>query len=421
MSRLSRRHFLLSSAAVSTAAVASSCAAGDPAADAPSQPPAEEIGQQTVAFDGPHQAGIATPAQATANIVGFQLKEGVGKTELTNLLRLWTADARALCAGNTPLGSLEPELAAQPAHLTITCGLGSGAFQAAGITAPSWLRDIRPFSRDQLSEQWGQTDLVLQICSDDPLSTAHAYRHMVRSGASYARVQWLQQGFLNAAGVSAPGASPGSGSHRNLFGQLDGSVNPRSEADFAEQVWLPESAGAPFAGGTVMVIRRIRMDVDTWEMLDRPSREASVGRRLDNGAPLSGGAELDEADFQATNAFGLPIIDPNSHMARAQPPADQPHQRLLRRPYNFELPPDYALSEETGTEQLSQAGQIFICFQQDPTQQFEPIQARLDEADLLNQWITHIGSAVYFIPPGTAAPGSAGTDADEFWAQRLLS
>ena len=35
-----------------------------------------------------------------------------------------------------------------------------------------------------------------------------------------------------------------------------------------------------------MVVRRIRMNVDTWEKLDRSSRENAVGRKLDTGAPL---------------------------------------------------------------------------------------------------------------------------------------
>lgn len=362
-------------------------------------PDAEE--PKVVAFDGPHQAGIATPEQAHLNLVAFNLREGVDRQDLRRLLTLWTQDARRLCAGETPRGSLEPELTAHPDNLTITCGLGPGAFDRTGLEdrRPAWLAPIPEFSRDRLEERWGQTDLVVQICSDDPLTAAHAMRNMVRSGSDYAEVAWLQQGFV-AAGAPEE-------TKRNLFGQKDGTINPRGQEELRDQVWINE--GPEWArGGTAMVVRRIQMHMDEWEKLDRASREEVVGRTLRSGAPLSGGEEHTAADFQARDEYGLPTIDPNSHMARAVPPRDHPEQRILRRPYNWDIAP------EPGGEDRSNSGQIFICFQKDPTVQFTPIQQRLDGADRLNQWITHIGSAVYFVPPGT------GEGRGDFWAAELV-
>ncbi|KQB85452.1 Dyp-type peroxidase [Corynebacterium oculi] len=358
-------------------------------------------GAETVPFDGPHQAGIATPEQAHLNLVAFNLVEGADRRDLRRLLTLWTQDARELCVGRAPRGSLEPELATQPARLTITCGLGPGAFDRVGLAdqRPSWLAPIPEFSQDRLEERWGQTDLVLQICSEDPLVAAHAMRNMVRSGSDYAHVAWLQQGFVSAGKPEE--------TKRNLFGQKDGTVNPRGEEELQDQVWIDE--GPEWArGGTAMVVRRIQMHMDEWEKLDRTSREEVVGRTLDSGAPLSGGEEHTAADFQARDEYGLPTIDVNSHMARAVPPREHPEQRILRRPYNWDVAP------EPGAEDRSNSGQIFICFQKDPTVQFTPIQRRLDAADRLNQWITHIGSAVYFIPPGT------GEGRGDFWGAHLL-
>ena len=37
-----------------------------------------------------------------------------------------------------------------------------------------------------------------------------------------------------------------------------------------------------------------------------------------------------------------------------------------------------------------------------------------DEADRLNEWITHIGSAVYYVPPGT------GEGRDSYRGQSVL-
>ena len=227
---------------------------------------------------------------------------------------------------------------------------------------------------------------------------------MTRAGTDYVSTAWVQQGFMNAYGAIPQGQTP-----RNLFGQVDGTVNPYEEHEYAEQVWIDGPEG--FAGSTSMVVRRIAMHLDEWEMLDRASREEAVGRTLDDGAPLSGGEEFTDPDMEAIDDYGLPVIDRNSHMARAMPPAEHPEQRFKRRPYNYNLPP------EPGSEELSNAGQIFFAYQKDPDVQFTPVLKRLDEADRLNEWITHIGSAVYWLPPGTSTDGSG----DAFWGEAVLS
>jgi dye decolorizing peroxidase len=43
---------------------------------------------------------------------------------------------------------------------------------------------------------------------------------------------------------------------------------------------------------------------------------------------------------------------------------------------------------------------LFGCYQRNPLTQFVPIQQRLDEVDMLNEWITHVGSGVFAILPG---------------------
>jgi len=376
-----------------------------------------------VPFDGKHQAGITASSHAVLNLLGFNLKDTVGKKEFTNLMRLWTADARALCTSETPVGSLEPEMADTPANLTITCGLGERVFDVIGAAKlrPKWLRDVEAFDRDKLDPAWGQTDIVLQICCDDPVTAGHAMRHMIRAGQDYAQVKWLQQGYGHAYGAGGKGDTP-----RNHFGQLDGTVNPRGDEEMDQQVWIDE--GPQWArGGTSMVVRRIRMNLDTWEKLDRKSRENSIGRKLDNGAPLTGEEEFDKPDFDAVDKYGLPTIDRNSHIARAQAPDGKPQERMLRRAFNYDMQPDYAPISETGfvndeeeisgtDVQLSNSGLVFICFQKDMSKVFEPMQRRMDEVDLLNEWITHIGSAVYFVPPGVQSGGTTGT----FWAETLI-
>lgn len=411
---VSRRGFLAGGAAVASSSLLSSCTTdrdAPPGVPSNSDPDREPLRDAAVEFDGEHQAGIATPTQASLNLVGFNLRDGVDKAGLNRLLRLWTEDARELASGHPPVGSLEPEMNQWPANLTITAGVGARCFDiAAPGQKPAWLRPITAMRRDALRDEWGQSDLVLQICADDPVMCAWAMRHMTRAGADYARTAWVQQGFMNAFGAIPTGQTP-----RNLFGQVDGTVNPYSEEEYREQVWADGPAG--FAGGTSMVVRRIAMHLDEWEKLDRGSREAAIGRKLADGAPLSGGDEYTPADFSARDSYGLPAIDPHSHMARATAPADHPEQRFKRRPYNYNLPPAPGdAAGAAGAGELSNAGLIFIAFQKDPDVQFTPVLSRLDESDRLNEWTTHIGSAVYWVPPGTGA--QAGRDA--YWGQSVL-
>lgn len=407
-SPVSRRRFLAGSAAVAATGSLAGCARDAAGAPSNSEDNDEPLTGALVPFDGEQQAGIATPTQTCINLAGFNLKPGVDAKGTVRLMRLWTEDARALCSGRAPLGSLEPEMNEWPANLTITAGFGERLFDIAAPEAkPAWLHDLPALSRDKLRPEWGQTDLVLQICADDPVMAAWALRHMTRAGMDYADTAWVQQGFMNAYGAIPKGQTP-----RNLFGQVDGTVNPREESEYAEQVWIDGPDG--FAGSTAMVVRRIAMNLDTWEELDRTSREVAVGRSLVDGSPLTGGGEFAAPDMDARDEYGLPVIDKNSHMARAMAPANHPEQRFKRRPYNYNLPP------EPGSGQLSNAGLIFTTFQKDPDVQFTPVLERLDESDRLNTWITHIGSAVYWVPPGTQEGAQPGSGRDSFWGETVL-
>ncbi|MDU0477839.1 Dyp-type peroxidase [Staphylococcus chromogenes] len=403
---LSRRHFLAASATTVAGGAMVACGTKESEANKNAHAPvasAKVLHEKIVPFDGIYQAGIVTPSQANLNMVAFTLRPGVDAAAVRRLLRLWTADARRLTQGQAPLGDLEEELADTPGNLTVTCGFGARLFDIIGAKdhRPDWLGPLKAFSRDKLDPKWGEADVVLQICCDDPVMLAHATRHFIRAGKDYAATKWIQNGFIHAYGAKAEGQTP-----RNLFGQIDGTVNPRTEEEQREQIWIQEGPSWTH-GGSCMVVRRISMNIDTWEVLDRPSRENVMGRKLDNGAPLTGTEEFDQADFEKKDQFGLPVIDPMSHMARSRPPEGHPEQRIRRRAYNFDLPP------EPGSEQLSNSGLVFVCFQRNPKLQFEAIQQRLDEGDRLNQWITHIGSAVFFIPPGVQGE-------TDYWGAGLL-
>lgn len=355
-----------------------------------------EAAPSVVPFRGAHQAGVATPPQAHTTFVGLDLRPGVDRAGLVRLLKVWTSDAERLTAGRGALADTEPDLATRPARLTVTVGFGPGVFRAAGVEErrPSWLKPLPPFSVDRLEERWSDGDLLLQVGSDDQVTVAHALRVLLKGARSTATVRWTQRGFRRARGTEPEGTTM-----RNLMGQVDGTVNPRAgTADFDTLVWNDGAQQPWLAGGTSVVIRRIRLDLDSWDELDRPGREVVMGRRMSDGAPLTGDAEHDEPDFGAVDAGGITVIAPNSHIALAR--SADPGQRFHRRAYNYD--------EAPAGEAVSDSGLIFVTYQADPQAQFVPVQQRLSDADLFNTWSTPIGSAVFAIPPGCEPGGYLG-------------
>lgn len=348
-------------------------------------------GSGIVPFYGEHQSGVATPAQAHATFVALDLLPDADRDALRRLMRILTDDAARLTQGVEALGDSEPELAVVPANLTVTFGFGPGFVARGGATTPAWVRPLPAFSIDRLDPAFSHGDLVIQIAADDPLTVAHATRMLLKDTRSFATVRWTQQGFRRAYGSERPGTTM-----RNLFGQVDGTSNAEPGTDeFDRMVWVGRGW---LTGGTGLVVRRIRMDLDKWDRLDRGGREQSVGRNLASGAPLTGKKEFDEPDFEAKTTIGFPVIPEFSHLRRAR--SDKGGQQIFRRGYNYdERPTDASVSE---------SGLLFVSYQADIDAQFVPIQQRLADLDLLNEWTTPIGSAVFAVPPGCAEGGYVG-------------
>ncbi len=348
-------------------------------------------GESVVPFHGVHQAGIDTDAQSHATFLGLDLRDATDAGALARMMRILTDDAVRLSRGEAALADSEPELAVAPARLTVTFGFGPELVARAGGAAPSWLAPLPPFGIDRLRPEFSSGDLLVQVAADDPLTVAHATRMLLKDARSFADLRWTQSGFRRAYGSVAPGTTM-----RNLFGQVDGTANPKpGTAEFDSVVW---SAEGWLDGGTSAVVRRIHMQLDEWDRLDRSGREQSVGRYLHNGAPLTGTEEHAEPDFDATTAIGFPVIPEFSHVRRSRP--DDETQRIFRRSYNY----DHAPADGS----ISDSGLIFVSYQADVDRQFTPIQRRLDELDLLNEWTVPIGSAVFAIPPGCQEDGYIG-------------
>ncbi len=330
---------------------------------------------QAIDFHGPRQAGVQTPPQLYASLVGLDL-HAVTRDALTRLMRLLSDDAARLTQGAPALADTEPEMALAPGRLTVTFGFGPRVARLLGLDLP----EMPAFKTDALQDRWRGTDLLLQIGCDDPTTLSHAQRVLLKDADPLARLVWVQRGFRDAAGASGL-------SMRNLMGQVDGTVNPRTPEEFDALVWSGNT--------TQVVVRRIEIRFDTWDRVDRRGREFTIGRTLSTGAPLTGKDEFDTPDFAATDAAGFPVIDPASHMRRAR--GDAKGAQFLRRGFNYDDPGDGA-------------GLLFVAFAQDLRRQFVPSQQRIAELDLLNRWVSTIGSAHYLVPSGARPNDWVGHD-----------
>lgn len=333
----------------------------------------------TVAFHGEHQAGIATAPQAQCVVAAFDVRADITQQRFAAALGILTDDLERITQGTPALGDTAPTLAAHPARLTVTVGVGPSLLQRYEIVAPTGFAELPAFpSIDQLDAAYVGGDLVLLIAGDDALRVAHALRMLTKDLRSFATLRWAQRGFLEI--------DPAEQTPRNLFGQIDGTVNPApGTADFDSSVWI---SGGAWDGGSTLVVRRIRMEMDTWDELDPAAMDAVLGRRLHDGSPLTGDDESDVPDLEAVDRTGLPVIRSAAHIRLAK--AASTDRQILRRPYNYDD------SGASGTDM----GQIFMSFQADLADQYLPVQQRLADADLLNEWTTPVGSAVFAILPG---------------------
>ncbi len=327
------------------------------------------VGKTTIPFFGKHQPGIETPIQAKGVFVAFDLNRA-DREALARLLRLWTTDISLLMAGKPAMADTSGEIAKTPARLTVTLGLGFSLFEKLGKQSnwPLPVKQIPRYQIDELDPKWCDGDLLLQICADDSLSVSHALRELIKDAKPFAEVKWIQQGFSSHHGIN-PGETP-----RNLMGQVDGTDNPKSDTtDFDTTVWKKD-------GSTTFVLRRIQMNLETWDLLSQPNQEKVIGRNRKNGAPLTGVLESDKPDYEKKVNSEL-VIPMDAHIRRATGP-----RNLLRRVFNYD-------------DGLDGQGLLFASYQADINQYLE-IQKRLAEKDSLNIWTTPVGSALFYIPRG---------------------
>lgn len=323
-------------------------------------PREEEAVPQTVSPVGPHQAGINQPA--TPQTFGLLRVYNVGPDLM--FLPAVGKVIRELCDTGADV------LPDGPRRLTVTVGVGPDLVSSLGAEVP----DVGPlpaFARDdQIDPLHHGGGLVIAAYADDPgvLATALTTIEQVIPEIS---LRWEQRGYR----------PPGEGTiTRNPLEFHDGVIVPHTSEELERNVWLD----GRFAGGTIMVVRRLRLDALEFSRLSLGERQRVIGRRID-GSPLSGGPPFAEVDLHAKTSAGEFLTPVNSHV-RAAHPSFTGSELMLRRGYAY----------DNGN---GDAGLLFICFQ-NRLRTFVRTQQRLDEIDALSAFSTPTGSGSFLVLPG---------------------
>jgi len=441
--RASRRGFLTGAAGLAAAAGAGFSANANGAMTNATASAVPEK-QPTEPFWGSHQAGIVTPAQSYTYFAAFDLVAD-RRDEVARLLQGWTSAAARMCSGETaqPLGDglklaaagsaqakgegsyelPDPStmaadtgeaLGLPPARLTVTFGFGAGLFGKDGrdryglsSKRPDALVDLPKFVGDQLVEGHTGGDLSVQACADNPQVAFHAIRQLARLAENVAQIRWIQTGFIPSYG--------GQETPRNLMGFKDGTNNPAIDDLKAMEklVWVGEEGPNWMLGGSYMVVRRIRIALEHWDRMKVAFQEETVGRQKYSGAPLGKETEFETLNLDATDKDGNPVIAENAHVRLAAAVSND-GARILRRPYSYNDGLNFTAERWPPWRQGLEydAGLFFICYQRDPRTGFIKIFERMAKFDMMNQFVTHVGGAL-FACPGGAAQG-------EFVGQRLF-
>jgi deferrochelatase/peroxidase EfeB len=348
-------------------------------------------------FHGRNQSGVLNPGpankQAYTCVAAFDSTAGDADA-LAGLLQTITTRARFLTRGGTPpyhglsqppsdsdvLGPVVPS-----DGLTVTLSVGWTLFDdryGLSDNQPLKLGRMPIFPNDSPEDAWLDGDLLVQVCANHPDTAHHAIRDIINNTGNDMQLRWKIEGYASPPRPSGTG--------RNLLGFKDGTANPTGGLA-GNLVWVNDPAEPKWAhGGSYLVVRLIRMLLQSWDGISLSEQQKIVGRFKNNGAPLDGKGEFDAPNYQADPAGNVIPLD--AHMRLANPNTPQTdNQRLIRRSYNFDLGTD-----ENGN---IKAGHIFIAYQQDVERQFATVQQRLIDEPLAN-FVQPFGGGYFFTLPG---------------------
>ncbi|GAA2576092.1 hypothetical protein GCM10010435_60220 [Winogradskya consettensis] len=275
-------------------------------------------------------------------LAGFDLRS-TSAQEARRLLQGWTAS----------IGRLGDS------RRTVTIGFGPSMFDRVAELAdrrPGPLQPLPPFPGEAIDDRASHGDICVQVCATTPAAAADGLRTLLNIARPQAGLRWRQFGYRDQDGTADP---------RNPFGFRDGTAN----LDLAgRDLWVSDGNGW-MNGGTYLVMRRIRLLLDTWDRTALADQEAMIGRAKGSGDRIGAG-----------------------HAGLAAPGGNN-GATMLRRSYSYDGGVD--------VNGLQDSGLIFLAYQRDPGRQFVPVQRRLAAGDPLNAFSQHVASGVFACPPAS--------------------
>lgn len=387
----------------------------------------------------PYQHGITDPAwpvETPDGVSDLEYEEYRGRVARQDFCSIVAADVQcetrseleALLRGLSDFAYAEMEKKASRKHLrtldrvpetyrvTVTIGLGPSLFLTQQGDDRFGLRSLRPRALTPMPAITGdapgfrpedtEADLLIVICSDHPYvniaiarSLAHGWVPGVR-----VRIRSIDAGFGRPDKREFLRFDDGIDNLRNLPGNLElDSLVYVQKAD-AEPSWCH--------GGSYLVYRKIRENVREWESLAKDVQEHMIGRKKDDGRPLS---RRTASPDNMTPVFEDPPDNRTpltAHIRKVQPRRPgldlmggrDLDRRFLRRPYPF-------------FDGLDAAGNIvlglqFLAFMKNIKQQFEwatqmwqmnpdfPVPGTGIDALFAEGILSTMAGGYYFCPPG---------------------
>ncbi|MEK8131848.1 iron uptake transporter deferrochelatase/peroxidase subunit [Paenibacillus filicis] len=350
----------------------------------------EAAGAGQIPMYGEHQAGIVTPQQTYMYLASFQIT-AADRPAVIGLFRDWTRFSDLSTRGGTmqsgdnkllPPSDTGETLDLPASRLTVTFGFGPAFFSQDGkdrfglaAQAPRYLKDIPRMPRENLDKTLSGGDVCIQVCAEDQQVAFHAVRNFIRLSTGLASLKWLQEGFISGG---TAGQTP-----RNLFGFKDGTANQlhQTPEGYQDVVWAGEGEPSWMAGGTYLAYRKIRMLLEVWDRTPLSDQEDTFGRNKTSGAAYGAKHEFDPVD--------LGQLPANAHVTLAK----QSGKLIHRRAYSY----TGGIDPRTGH---MDAGLLFISYQRNPDEQFLPMLKLMQSQDKLNEYVSHVASAMFACPRG---------------------
>lgn len=318
-------------------------------------------------------------------------------------------------------------------RVTVTLGFGATLFQDRFGVDRFDVRAFKPHSLRTMPSLVGDLpsfnsgletcDLLVLVQSDHEYVNVAVTRAFAQYVDPQLTVRRIERGF----------ARP---DVREFLRFDDGVANLKDESEIDKLVFVSPTDDEPewCVGGSYVVWRKIRENLFSWESISEAQQERMIGRRKEDGAPLS--SEVDPNDPR-TPVFGTPTggrdVSFDAHIRKVQPRRSGKDfmgvvdldRRLLRRGY-----PYFDGLAGNGVD----AGLQFLAFMRDIRSQFEWISQQWQlnpdfpfpnagaDALFAQRILETVAGGYYFCPPAPAPPrnGESVQTTDDFFGSAMF-